>query len=89
METTTSNVPQKGDRITVSVLENYRIQYDRPMNCRPKCVCGDCDGRTFEVEGTIVDVIHWVDAPPHSYDLVVRCDDGQVRTRTIDVRRNA
>lgn len=86
-------VDLEGTRILLTERVGYRPVQDRPMACRSYgqhpdgscgygCKCGECDGRSVEHVGTVERVVFWADA---AVDVVVRCDDGEVRTEQLRV----
>lgn len=66
--------PAKGDRYVVAELSGYQLVQNRPLDHR-SCHCGD--GVTTYHVGTVEAVTYWAD---NSIDVVVRCEDGKVRT---------
>ncbi len=77
--------PADGTRITVSILEGYKLSQNRPMECRtagtdPRtgkwtfgCKCGTCNGVTREAEGTVERTVFWAD---NSIETFVALDEG-------------
>lgn len=79
--------PEIGSRITVTLLEGYKLVQDRPFDCRgwsrdPRfedgrysggCKCGTCNGTKREVEGTVDKTVYWMD---NSIETFVDLDEG-------------
>jgi hypothetical protein len=80
---------KNGDRVLMTVWTGSVLIQHRPFECRgwskdPRtgehgagCTCGECDGVTTYVPGTVWQKIYWAD---NSVDLGVKCDDSKMRT---------
>lgn len=53
--------PEVGETVTVENHTGYVLVQNRPWECRPVCVCGNCNGQSETVTVEIAQVISWAD----------------------------
>jgi len=56
-----TTIPKIGDTHIFGHLKGYIVHQNRPYKCYHGCVCGKCNGESWETTEAIADVIYWAD----------------------------